>query len=165
MINADQSHPQLDSLFEALQQAPSDSQSRQIEGEIWQRWLEAPDQNAAYLITQISTAMSVGQNELALKLANQLVDSTPSFAEAWNKRATIQYVLGNHALSVADIKQTLILEPRHFGALSGLGLIFTDSGNYAAALDAFNQVLKLSPSSLNAQASVARVEALIGDDI
>lgn len=163
--SADQTHPQLEELFQSLQQAESDTQTRKIQSQIWQLWLEAPDQNASYLSSQIATAMSVGQNEMALRLSNQLIDSTPKFAEAWNKRATIQYLLGNHALSIADIKQTLLLEPRHFGALSGLGHIFTDSGNYAAALDVFNQVLQLSPNSQHAQANVSRVEALIGDDI
>lgn len=165
MVCADQTHPQLERLFESLQQAQSDSETRKIQGQIWQLWLEAPDENASFLSSQIASALSSGQNAMALRLSNQLVDSTPDFSEAWNKRATIQYLLGNHALSISDIKQTLILEPRHFGALAGLGQIFMASGNYAAALDVFNQVLKLSPSSQHAQASVARAEALVGDDI
>ena len=72
---------------------------------------------------------------------------------------------GNHGQSVADIKETLILEPRHFGALSGLGLIFMSSGNFEAALDAFSRVLQISPSSANARGSIARVQSLIGDEV
>ena len=152
-------------LFEQLEQAPSHSQTQIIEGQIWQAWLLAPDENAQALMSQLSYAVSSGQLQLGLRLANQLVDSNPDFAEAWNKRATIQYLLGNHGQSVADIKQTLLLEPRHFGALSGLGLIFMASGNYEAALDAFKAVLALSPGSDNARGSIARAESLIGEDI
>jgi len=162
---ADQKDPALDSLFEQLKQAESNSQAKAIEAQIWTIWLATDDENAAALMSQLTYAMSVGQHELALKLSDQLVDSNPEFSEAWNKRATIQYLLGNHGLSVADIKQTLLLEPRHFGALSGLGLIFMASGNYNAALDAFNAVLKLSPSSDNARGSAASAESMIGEGI
>lgn len=164
-VSADQNDPQLDSLFESLQQAETNFETQIIQNEIWQRWLDAPDSNSADLLSQLTQAMSVAQYDLALRLANQLVDSSPDFAEAWNKRATIQYLMGNHGLSVGDIKQTLLLEPRHFGALSGLGLIFMHSGNFAAARDAFDAVLELSPASDNARGSVARAESMIGDDI
>ncbi len=162
---ADQNDSALEPLFEQLQQAKSNSQAKAIEAKIWRIWLTTEDENAAALMSQLTYAMSVGQHELALKLCDQLVDSNPEFAEAWNKRATVQYLLGNHGLSVADIKQTLLLEPRHFGALSGLGLIFMASGNYKAALDAFNAVLKLSPSSSNARNSVASAKSMIGEGI
>lgn len=162
---ADQNDPQLESLFESLQQAQSNAETVSVQNQIWQIWLTAPDQTSADLLHQITYAMSTGQHQLALRLSNQLVDSTPDFAEAWNKRATIQYLLGNHSLSVSDIKETLLLEPRHFGALSGLGLIFMSSGHYEAALDAFDRVLEISPSSDNARGSIARAKSLIGDDI
>ncbi len=162
---ADQNDPQLPSLFDQLQQSESNAQTREIEAKIWDRWLDSSDQNAQALMTQISYAMSVGEYQLSLRLCNQLVDSNPDFAEAWNKRATLHYLLGNHAQSVADIQQTLLLEPRHFGALSGLGLIFMASGNYEAALEAFNSVLKLSPGSDNARGSVARAKSQIGEEI
>ena len=162
---ADQNDPQLESLFDSLQQAQSNSEAQSIENQIWQIWFDAPDESSASMLSQITYAMSVGQHELALKLSDQLVDSAPEFAEGWNKRATIQYLLGNHGQSVADIKATLLLEPRHFGALSGLGLIFMRSGNYEAALDAFSRVLEISPESANARGSVARVQSLIGDEI
>lgn len=162
---ADQTNPRLESLFDSLQQTQSNTEAQRIESAIWQIWLDAPDQSSGYLLTQVAAAMSVGQNELALRLSNQLVDSAPDFAEAWNKRATIQYILGNHGLSVADIKETLRLEPRHFGALSGLGMIFLRSGNFEAALDAFGRVLQISPGSQNAKGSIARVQSLIGEDI
>lgn len=162
---ADQNDQSLDRYFEQLQKADSNEQTQDIQNKIWQAWLSAPDSNSTYLMSQLNAAMSVGQHELALQLSDQLVDSTPLFAEAWNKRATLHYLLGNHRQSVADIKQTLVLEPRHFGALSGLGLIFMSAGRYEAALEAFNKVLEISPASDNARGSVARARSLIGDDI
>lgn len=162
---ADQTHPELDTLFSALKKAETNTQAKQIESEIWEAWFEAPDETADLLMSQIAAAMSAGQHRFALQLSNQLVDVSPQFAEAWNRRATIQYMLGNHSSSVADIKETLILEPRHFGALSGLGLIFMASGNYEAALDAFDAVLEISPASDNAKGSVEQVKALIGREI
>jgi tetratricopeptide (TPR) repeat protein len=103
--------------------------------------------------------------EIALQLSNQLVDSSPGFAEGWNKRATIHYLMGNHAQSVADIRETVRLEPRHFGAISGLGMIFLWENNFPAALQAFEQVLKISPASNNAKLSVELVRRKMGREI
>lgn len=165
VAHADQSETELDLLFNALGNATSNFETNQIQNEIWQQWLMAPDENANLLMSQLHAAMSTGQHDFALEICNQLVDSNPNYAEAWNKRATVHYLMGNHALSIADIKQTLLLEPRHFGALSGLGLIFTASGQYEAALDAFNEVLKISPSSANAKGSIKHVQSLLGTEI
>jgi len=165
LTTADQNDPELKALFDSLAQTDSNSETRELQNQIWKIWLDAPDENAAGLLSQVTFAMSAGQHELALKLSNQLVDSTPEFAEGWNKRATIQYLLGNHGSSVADIKETLLLEPRHFGAISGLGLIFMSSGNFAAAVDAFNRVLEISPGSENARGSLERAQSMLGDEI
>ncbi len=162
---ADQSESELDVLFNALENAGNNFETNRIQNEIWQQWLMAPDDNANLLMSQLHTAMSARQHDFALDICNQLVDSNPDYAEAWNKRATVHYLMGNHALSIADIKQTLLLEPRHFGALSGLGLIFTATGQYEAALDAFNEVLKISPASENAKGSIKHVQSLLGTEI
>lgn len=165
VVHADQSESELDVLFNALGNATSNYETNQIQNEIWQQWLIAPDDNANLLMSQLHAAMSSGQHNFALEICNQLVDSNPEYAEAWNKRATVHYLMGSHALSIADINQTLLLEPRHFGALSGLGLIFTATGQYEAALDAFNEVLKISPASANAKGSIKHVQSLLGTEI
>jgi len=164
-IWADQTHTELEALFGQLQQARTDGEASQIEADIWQLWLEAPDDSAAALMSQVVVAMDQGRLALALEFANQLVDGAPEFAEAWNKRATIHYIMGNQDASVADIRETLALEPRHFGAISGLGLIFLRAGNLDAALEAFEQVLDISPASVNAQRSAERVRAELGSEI
>ena len=162
---ADQTAEQLPGLFEELQQAVDPAEVRQIETAIWNQWLIPPDEAAGLLMSQVTHAMAQRELDLALLLCNQLLDASPEFSEAWNKRATIHYLQGNFEASVADIRETLALEPRHFGAISGLGLIFIREKNYEAALKAFEQVLAISPGSVSAQSSVERAKALQGKEI
>ena len=75
----------------------------------------------------------------------------PDYAEGWNKRATVHYLKGDYSASVIDIERTLALEPRHFGAISGMGLIFMARGDEAGALKAFKEVLKIHPHARGAQ--------------
>lgn len=163
--HADQTDDRLRSLFDDLKMSTDAAQASSIESRIWQLWLEAPDENASLLMSQLTQAMSSGQLNLALQLSNQLVDSAPEFAEAWNKRATIHYLMGEDDLSVADIRETLSLEPRHFGAISGLGLIFLRQNNMESALDAFEQVLVISPASSSAKRSAERVRQELDQEI
>jgi len=164
-VKADQTADELPELFDQLLEATSAAQASELESQIWMHWLQAPDDASEFLLSQVAQAMNTGQLEFALKLSTQLVDGSPNFAEAWNKRATIHYLLGNNNASVADIRETLALEPRHFGAISGLGLIFMRERNMEAALDAFEQVLAISPASGNAQSSADRVRNELGREI
>lgn len=162
---ADQKAPELPALFSQLQSETDPVVAKSIEERIWQHWFVAPDENSAALLSQISRAMSLGQFDIALRLCNQLVDIYPEFAEGWNRRATVQYQLKNHAESVSDIRETIRLEPRHFGAISGLGLIFLRMKDYPAALEAFEQVLTISPASVNAKRSIEFVRSEMGREI
>jgi tetratricopeptide (TPR) repeat protein len=162
---ADQTAEELPALFTQLLNEVDSESSMAIEGQIWQHWLSAPDENSANLLAQISNAMGVRKFKIALWLSNQLIDSYPDFAEGWNKRATIHYLMGKNAESVADIRETVRLEPRHFGAISGLGMIFLRENNFSAALQAFEQVLVISPASNNAKRSVERVRREMGREI
>ena len=162
---ADQNAPELPGLFSRLQAETDPSAAKSIEEQIWQHWFVAPDDEAASMLSQISQAMSLGQFDIALRLCNQLVYIYPDFAEGWNRRATVQYQLKNHAASVADIRETIRLEPRHFGAISGLGLIFLRMKDYPAALEAFEQVLAISPASINAKRSIEFVRSEMGREI
>ena len=162
---ADQNAEELPALFDDLKTASSQTEASGIETRIWEYWLEAPDDASAELIKEISLAMSGSDLAVALQLSDKLVESHPEFAEAWNKRATLHYLLGKNAESVADIRETIALEPRHFGAISGLGLIFLREQNFEAALEAFEQVLAISPASESAQQSVARLRQELGREI
>jgi tetratricopeptide (TPR) repeat protein len=164
-VHSDQNDPALPALFDQLQQSTDGVETRELEARIWTHWLDAPTRSSTLLLTQVELALSEGKLDLALRLCNQLVDGTPEFAEGWNKRATIHYLLGDNDASVADIRETLLREPRHFGAISGLGLIFLRSGNREAALEAFEQVLAISPGSINAKNSVEQLRQQIGREI
>ncbi|MFK7858884.1 MAG: tetratricopeptide repeat protein [Granulosicoccus sp.] len=164
-IRADQSAPELPGLFAELKDASDPADASRLEAEIWQHWMVAPDDESTALMAKISQAMEAADLAVALRFNDQLVKSHPEYAEGWNRRATLHYMLGNNAESVADIRETIALEPRHFGAISGLGLIFLRDQNFEAALDAFEKVLAISPASLNAQRSVERVRRELGREI
>ncbi len=164
-VSADQNAPELPALFDALANAGSAAQTVEIESRIWALWLEAPDEASTRKMTRIVLAMQNDDLEQALALSDQLVKSAPDFAEGLNKRATIHYLMGDHDRSVVDIGKVLSLEPRHFGAISGLGLIFLQRGDLEAALEAFEQVLQISPHSRSARRSAERVRDELGNEI
>ena len=162
---ADQSAPELSALFEQLRVAEEGSEAAALEQAIWAHWLTGPDKASDQMMLQIQSALQLGRHELGLVLCNQLVDAYPDYAEAWNKRATLLYLLKRHEESVVDIRTTLELEPNHFGALSGLGLILLSAGDAEGALHAFEEVLSINPLSKSAELNAARARAKIGTDI
>ncbi len=156
---ADQSSPKLDALFDTLLQIDTTpGQARIVTSEIWKQWLESEDEEARRLMDLGISRM----NQLALKEAveifSELIDLKPNFAEAWNKRATVYYMMGQFDKSTADVVETLSLEPRHFGALSGQGLIYIQINRREAALDWFKRALAVNPFMENIQIGVEQLE-------
>jgi len=90
-------------------------------------------------------AMDAQQMDVAMKLLDALVKLRPDWVEAWNRRATLYYLQNDYGRSLQDIQQVLIREPRHFGALAGLGMIMQDLGDNKRALDAFRKALAINP--------------------
>lgn len=162
---ADQNDPELVELYNSLSAAPDAATAGEIESAIWQKWLEAPDGKSNDLLMKTTAAMRESNFRQALAYATELVDAYPDYAEAWNKRATVYYLLGNFDSSVSDIYETLRREPRHFGAISGLGLIFQRKGDLEGALAAFEQVLEISPQSINARRNAELIKQELGDEI
>jgi tetratricopeptide (TPR) repeat protein len=144
---ADQEDPRLDGLFQRLQHAPDAVEAQVIEQQIWRVWLESEDAAINRLMQQGVFAMSEQDYAAALQAFTRMVDQAPEFAEGWNKRATVYYLMGNWRASVWDIQRTLALEPRHFGALFGLGLIYEELHQPEAALRSFEATLVLNPHS------------------
>lgn len=159
---ADQKNDALPELFGQLKSADSPQQAVMIETEIWKKWYERDITNGGTDMTAAIDAMSSGRYTIALNLLNALVDKQPDFAEAWNRRATVHYLLGDFKQSLADIEKTLTLEPRHFGALSGVGLIMLQAGENEKAMHAFEQVLEISPQNLSAAKSIKDIEKKLG---
>jgi len=155
---AGQDDPRLDGLFAALRAAGSPVEARRIEIAIWQIWTESPDRDTRRLMRQGIAALASDDDQTALAQFNQVVARSARFAEGWNKRATVEYMMGDFAASVADIERTLALEPRHFGALSGLGEIYLSLGRKAAALKAFEAALAIDPFLAGVKETVAKLQ-------
>ena len=142
---SDQSDPRLSGLFAQLQAAPSAEAAQPLAAQIWGIWTQAGDPAADQLMATGLSAMNAGDYRLALEAFGQLVEDKPAFAEGWNKRATLLYLLGRYRESMADIAKVLALEPRHFGALSGLALCDEQLGRDADALQAMRRTAAVFP--------------------
>ena len=146
---ADQNDPRLDRLFAVIQTTEQTRQARAAEQAIWAIWFENDRPELADIMARGVDAMRENRLTDALSDFSQLVAVAPDFAEAWNRRATVHYLLGNLDESISDVEETLALEPRHFGALSGLGQIQMLKEDEAAALVAFEQALEMNPHLAN----------------
>jgi tetratricopeptide (TPR) repeat protein len=135
----------LDFLFGALKAAPDEASAKHVEARIWAIWMQTPSDTAALLMLRAKAAMDAQQIEIALKLLDAVIKLRPDYVEAWNRRATLYYLQNDYARSLADIQQVLVREPRHFGALAGLGMIMQDLGDERRALDAFRKALAVNP--------------------
>jgi tetratricopeptide (TPR) repeat protein len=144
-IRADQSDWRLNQMFERLRQTTIEGEAAQLEASIWQLWMRSENEDTNILMRLGVNAMNSGDYPAALRAFDRMVKDDPNFAEGWNKRATLHYLMDNYDASVADIERTLALEPRHFGALSGLGMINMELNNDKGALRAFEAALKVHP--------------------
>src|ERR1700689_5201019 len=135
----------LDFLFGALKVAPDEASAKHVEARIWALWMQTPSDTAALLMMRAKAAMDAQQMDVALKLLDAVVKLRPDYVEGWNRRATLYYLQNDYNHSLADIAQVLVREPRHFGALAGLGMIMQDLGDEKRALDAFRKALAVNP--------------------
>jgi tetratricopeptide (TPR) repeat protein len=135
----------LDRLFAALKVAPDDESAKYIENRIWAIWLASVSDTANLLMGRVKTATESKDFDLAIRLLNAIIDIRPDFTEAWNRRATVYYTKKDFGRALADIHEVLAREPRHFGALSGLGIILQELGDEKRALDAFRRALAIHP--------------------
>ena len=135
----------LDKLFEALKVAPTDESAKFVENRIWALWLASGGDTAGLLMSRVKSAVDSKDYDLAIKLLNAILDIRPNYIEAWNRRATVYYMKKDFAHSIEDIREVLAREPRHFGALSGLGMILQELGDEKHALDAFRRALAVHP--------------------
>jgi tetratricopeptide (TPR) repeat protein len=135
----------LDKLFEALKIAPSDESAKFVENRIWALWLASGGDTAGLLMSRVKIAVDSKDFDLATKLLTAIIDIRPDYVEAWNRRATVLYMKKDFSAALADIHEVLAREPRHFGALSGLGMILQELGDDKHALDAFRRALAVHP--------------------
>ena len=138
---------QIDKLFDQLKNTTKYEESKKIESEIWNLWITHPtNESLTNLLSDGSFYMSQNNLESAYETFTKTINLDPNWAEAWNKRATVLYLMGKYELSQADINKVLEIENRHFGALSGQGLVQTALKNYQKAIDSYIEAHKVHPN-------------------
>lgn len=155
----------LDGLFGRLRGATDEKSAEAIELAIWKLWGDSGSPTADALLQQAEKAMEAEQLATAISILDTAVELRPGFAEAWNKRATAHFLNRQFDRSIADIERVLALEPRHFGALAGLGAIRREMGDERGALDAFRRALAIHPRLNSARQAVKQLELQVEQDI
>lgn len=148
----------LDGLFAELPTA-APAEVKRIEREIWAEWSKSGSAAMDLLLERGRAAMQAGDLDAAIEHLTALTDHAPDFAEGWNARATAYFQAGQYGPSIDDIGRTLTLNPRHFGALSGLGMIFEQLGEEENALEAYKAALAIHPQLEGVRESVERLES------
>jgi len=167
VVQADQNDPRLQLLFEQLQTIKDQESGNEITDMIWRIWRDHENE-------EINGLMEAGMEEMksgnlhrlrhAVTIFDKVIEKDPDFAEGWNKRATAYFFLGKLDQSAFDVRQTLMLEPRHFGATAGLGLIFLQLEHYESALQAFQKALELNPHLIGPKQQIQRLKELLAND-
>ncbi len=163
--SARQDDARLDDLFARLQQTGDVQEARLIEGLIWTLWFESGNPDVDRRMEAGGEAMNAGRYDEALRHFNRVIEIDPSFAEGWNRRATLHYLMGQFDASVRDIQETLVREPRHFGALSGLGLINSALERWESAIKAYEEALRLDPHLVGAKQNIEDLKKKLNQDI
>jgi tetratricopeptide (TPR) repeat protein len=135
----------LDTLFEGLKIAPDADSAKAIEDRIWALWIVSGSDTCNLLMGRVKAAADDKDYDLAIKLLDAVIALKPDYVEAWNRRATVDFLMQDYGHSVSDIREVLLREPRHFGALSGLGLILQEIGDDKHALEAYRKALAIDP--------------------
>lgn len=161
---AERDDARLDALFERLQATQDASVAAETIEAIWDIWTTADDPDAQALMNRGEALIAAGQARRAVEIYDRLIEMRPGWAEAWNKRATAHFMAGDLTASVADIQETVEREPRHFGAWSGLGLIYARRGQPEPALRAFEKALELNPHMDGARANAETMRRQLEDE-
>ena len=153
---------ELDDLFEKLKKTGNPMTAKKIEGKIWKLWTTHPsEESLTDLLAKGSEYMAQNQLTSAHNVFSKAIELDPNWAEAWNKRATVLYLMGNFELSQNDIDMVLKLEKRHFGALSGQGLVQTAMKNYQKAIDSYIEAHKVYPAMKTPLMMIERLKEII----
>ena len=157
------SNSMLDTLFAKLQTATDPMAIQSLEGAIWEQWVMVPDGPQRELMMRGIAEMQQRQLKQSVDTFSKLIEIAPELSEAWNKRATAYWLLGNFPASLNDICETVKREPRHFGAYSGLGMIRAEMGEYPRAVAAFELAKKHNPHIVGIVDEIERLKAMGGD--
>jgi tetratricopeptide (TPR) repeat protein len=149
--HADQTDQRLDDLFNTLQTSQDSAELSEVEAAIWEIWYDSGDQDIDALMLEAGGLVAAGRLGAAEELYARIIELAPKFSEGWNRRATVRFYQQDYDGSLADIEQTLMLEPRHFGAIWGLGMILGMQQDYQRAIYAFEKLLEIKPNARDAR--------------
>jgi len=158
---ADQKDPRLFGLFKELLQTKDSAKGGKVARRIWAIWYSHSSKEIIEMIRDGDTLMQRRAFAMAEKTFTEIITTDPTYAEGWNRRATVRFFSGNYLGSISDIKETLVREPRHFGALSGLGLVYIRLKRYRKAIKAFEAALKVNPHMPQVRRNIERLKHLI----
>lgn len=153
---------QVEQLFQQLGDAPDPNQASRIEQTLVRTLAQSGSPTADLLLQRATEAMTKGDHDTALNTLNSLVKLAPNFAEAWNRRATLYFLIGNLEASLADCQKVLTLEPRHFGALVGMGQIYVILNKRDDAKRALQRALAAHPHLAGAKTLLEAVDKMDG---
>lgn len=155
----------IDGLLGQLHQADDEAAAKALEQAVWQAWMRSGSPTVDLLVQQAERAMEDDQHRIAISILSAAIELEPEFPEVWNRRATAYYLSRQYERSLADAEKVLELEPRHFAALAGLGMLHKAMGNERAALQAFRRALAIHPHLSVAQRAVKELELEVEQDI
>ena len=156
-IVAEEPQARMQRLFAELKRAGNEQAARRVSSRIQQEWSRSGSASIDLLMQWSQKAMEEKKNGVAMDFLNEVVTLAPDYAEGWNRRATLHFTLNDYARSMADIDRVLRLEPRHFGALSGLATILRNTGRKEAAMHAYERLLDIYPMMRDAQTELGRL--------
>jgi tetratricopeptide (TPR) repeat protein len=163
---ADTKQARLDNLFGQLKRERNEQAAERIAGQIWQEWSQSGSASIDLMMQWAQNAIEKQKYDVALDFLDEVTMLQPDYAEGWNRRAAVHFLMSNYAKSMSDIDHTLALEPRHFGALSGMAQILKNTGKKELALKAYQRVLDIYPMMRSAQNEVSTLsEELAGEGI
>ena len=161
VLSANERDDQLDKLFNELKKNISSSSSI-IAKQIWTLWSTHPtDQKLTSMLDEGSRLVQDQKLNRAIKIFTEVIEMDPSWAEAWNKRATVFYIIGEFQKSQDDIDKVLELEERHFGALAGQGLVNIQLKNYEKAIMSYEKAQQIYPAMKSPTIMIERIKELI----
>ena len=167
-INAEERNDKLDKLFSKLKNTKDLSSAQVIENKIWEIWSIHPsDDRRGFRLTELliqgTRLMNMRELSKAYQVFTKVITVESDWAEAWNKRATVLYLMKEYESSLADIEITLVLEPRHFGALSGQALNYIALKQYEKAIQSYKAAQKIYPLLDSAKKMIPELQELIND--
>ena len=161
---SDQNSPKLEELFDDLYNTRDISQQNKIVSNIWAEWMKIDNPELQKIMDMVPYFFQTRNYDEAIEALNYVIEQEPNFSEAYNKRATFYFMMGDFENSMKDIETTLALEPRHFGALDGMSRILISYKKYDQAFKVYEEMMSLMPNDVTLHMKMDRLNKLIFDD-